>query len=252
MTPQDLFTRLLQKRPIAFWGTGDRHILASTQTSRSLQSQQWGGFEEIGTCKQRSPLLLQDYLSYDEMQISALISVAVPTLFINRGGRDSLCQPGDRGTFEDTGIMVACVGARMVLPGRMEAAHMVVSGETKTPGPITEAWEEFYGLRFGTLSDAQADTEELRFHPIGADCCWCKQRSQETWTEKTGWRERKYCRSCMEYYHGGAVSKPADTPKRSTNCGSVRRCAHSCCTLASRVRDIAHKLEAIHWAPMRV
>ncbi|CAE7309414.1 MSH2, partial [Symbiodinium sp. KB8] len=171
MTPQDLFTRLLQKRPIAFWGTGDRHILASTQTSRSLQSQQWGGFEEIGTCKQRSPLLLQDYLSYDEMQISALISVAVPTLFINRGG------------------------------------------ETKTPGPITEAWEEFYGLRFGTLSDAQADTEELRFHPIGADCCWCKQRSQETWTEKTGWRERKYCRSCMEYYHGGAVSKPADTPK---------------------------------------
>jgi len=185
------------------------------QAKRMLgsQSQQWGGFEDIGTCKQGSPLLLQDYLSYDEMQISALISVAVPTLFINNGGRDSLCKPGDQGTYEDTGVLVACVGARMVLPGRMEAEHMVVTGETKTPGPITEAWEEFYGLRFGTLSDAQADKEERRFHRIGADCSWCKRRSQEAWTERTGWRKRTYCRTCMESYYGGAVSKPADMPK---------------------------------------
>ena len=47
---------------------------------------------------------MQDYLSYDEMQISALISVAVPTLFINNGGRDSLCKPGDQGTYEDLEI----------------------------------------------------------------------------------------------------------------------------------------------------
>ena len=51
-----------------------------------------------------SSLSLQDYLSYDEMQISALISVAVPTLFINNGGRDSLCKPGDQGTYEDLEI----------------------------------------------------------------------------------------------------------------------------------------------------
>merc|ERR1719210_874428 len=75
MTPCELFTRLLRKRPLAFWGTGDRHVLATTKSGRQLKSEQWGGFEEIGSDEQHAPLLLQDYLSYDEMQLSALISV---------------------------------------------------------------------------------------------------------------------------------------------------------------------------------
>ena len=44
------------------------------------------GFEAIGSDHEQAPLLLADYLSYDEIQLSALISVAVPTLFVNVAG----------------------------------------------------------------------------------------------------------------------------------------------------------------------
>ena len=49
-----------------------------------------GGFELIGSDKEISPLLLRDLLSYDEMQISALIGVSTRTFFINDGSRESL------------------------------------------------------------------------------------------------------------------------------------------------------------------
>ena len=37
------------------------------------------GFEAIGTNHEQPPLILSDYLSYDEMQIAALLGVSVPT-----------------------------------------------------------------------------------------------------------------------------------------------------------------------------
>jgi hypothetical protein len=42
-----------------------------------------GGFEMIGKDEERAPLVLKDYISYDEMQIAALLGVTVPTYFIN-------------------------------------------------------------------------------------------------------------------------------------------------------------------------
>ena len=60
------------------------------------------------------------------------MSVAVPTLFVNSGGRDSKCLPGKRGSFQEAGIVVACVGARMVKESRMEAEHMLITPDSDT------------------------------------------------------------------------------------------------------------------------
>ena len=86
-----------------------------------------GGFEDIGTSRERPPLVLADYLSYDEMAISALVNVAVPTHFINRGGRFNEGKRDVTGEFERHGVYVACVGARFEVAGRMEWQTIMVT-----------------------------------------------------------------------------------------------------------------------------
>ena len=48
-----------------------------------------GNFDIIGTDFERKPLVLEEYMSYDEMQISALVGLSGPTIFINSGSRTS-------------------------------------------------------------------------------------------------------------------------------------------------------------------
>ena len=45
-----------------------------------------GGFEKIGTKEGEEDEVppIEEYITYDEMQISSMISVASPTYFINR------------------------------------------------------------------------------------------------------------------------------------------------------------------------
>ena len=50
----------------------------------------FGGFEAIGTEAEQHPLILEDLMSYDEIQIAALIGLSGPTFFINTGSRGSL------------------------------------------------------------------------------------------------------------------------------------------------------------------
>ena len=54
-----------------------------------------GGFEAIGTDGEHE-LKLADLQSYDEMQLSALLSVSVPTLFMNAADRNNHGDPGVR------------------------------------------------------------------------------------------------------------------------------------------------------------
>ena len=62
---------------------------------RSVAGDGSGGFEAIGTDGEQE-LKLADLQSYDEMQLSALLSVSVPTLFMNKGDRDNFGNPGVR------------------------------------------------------------------------------------------------------------------------------------------------------------
>lgn len=47
----------------------------------------YGGFDDIGTDNEKSLLVLKDYISYDEMKISALMATCSPTRAINDGDR---------------------------------------------------------------------------------------------------------------------------------------------------------------------
>tara|TARA_R110002050_G_scaffold16353_1_gene49640 strand:+ start:284 stop:541 length:258 start_codon:yes stop_codon:yes gene_type:complete len=83
MNENEFILRLIEKRPLCFFGKGDRSLLRDGSTPGS------NGWLAINTAQAEAPLTLRDYLSYDEMQISAMVSVMGKTYFINPGGRNN-------------------------------------------------------------------------------------------------------------------------------------------------------------------
>lgn len=81
-------------------------------------------------------------MTFDEMQISALIGVSVPTYFINCGSRTNAAKL--EGTFSSTytnllqdgypveGVFVGLVGARFEQKEYMESQHMLIMEELTT------------------------------------------------------------------------------------------------------------------------
>jgi hypothetical protein len=152
------FERLQTQRPVMFVGPGDQALLRDG-------SEKNGGFEHIGTANETAPLTLQDYLSYDEMKISALVSVACPTFFINNGSRYNLGITDITGSYEPQGIHYASVGARFERPGFMEWQDMIVSKEQNSqkngygisnnnPG-LLRIWEKFYDTKFPIYAEVE-------------------------------------------------------------------------------------------------
>ncbi len=158
--PQFLM-RLIEQRPLMFMMANDRYLLRSNGISGS------GGFETIGTANERSPLLLKDYLSYDEMAVAALIGISSPTYFINDGARDNRAVPGDNDSFEREGVYVGLVGARFEKPNYMEWQHMIITPEqnrqengyglTSSNQGLLGLWANLYGEKFPTFAEAQSD-----------------------------------------------------------------------------------------------
>ncbi len=156
MTARAFIRRLLTKRPYTFWNQTDDYLLRDRITQSS------GRFETIGKYNQGGKLVLADYLSYDEMAISALVSVAVPTFFVNSGNRHNNGRQGAKGSYENQGVLVGAVGARFEKPGLMEYAHMIITPEQNTPAngygdpsvqgyvenPLLQVWAKFYGIDY--------------------------------------------------------------------------------------------------------
>ena len=154
--------RLLTKRPLMFMTAADTYLLRDGYTQGA------GGFEAIGTNHEQPPLILSDYLSYDEMQIAALLGVSVPTYFINNGDRNNKAQPGLPGTYEPKGIYAGLVGARFERQGLMEWQHIIITPEQNiqnhgygmgnTSNKALALWSTLYGFSFPTYEQAQQDT----------------------------------------------------------------------------------------------
>ncbi|HZW61086.1 MAG TPA: DUF4804 domain-containing protein [Candidatus Babeliales bacterium] len=172
MNRASFITRLLSKRPLMFMNASDDYLLRDGSTRGS------GGFESIGTDDEAAPLVLANYLSYDEMQLSALLGVSVPTFFINNGSRNNNGAKGVPGTYEEQGIYVGLVGARFEKPNVMEWQHMIITPEQNTPengygagahteNKILDLWSTFYGVTFPTFEETQADTTG-RYIPFAA------------------------------------------------------------------------------------
>lgn len=155
-------TRLLQHRPLVFMDADDQYVLVTGQRGEGSDN-----FVNIGTDAEKEPLTLASYISYDEMQVSALLGVAVPSFFINDGSRQNGGKPGAPGTFEGEGLVIDQVGCRFERPGLMEWQHMVVSKQQNIPqrgyGPVAgrnasllDVWAAFYGLdHFPTYLEAK-------------------------------------------------------------------------------------------------
>lgn len=165
MDVNSFVNRLLIKRPLVFYTPDDSALLQGGKDGQ-------GGFEQIGTYDEQEPLMLKDYLSYDEMQISALLGVSTPTYFINNGNRYNCGDESLDGTYQDQGVYVGLVGTRFEKPNVMEWQHMIITLEqnqakngygpdAKQSNPkiqLLNLWATFYGLEyFSTFEQAEED-----------------------------------------------------------------------------------------------
>ncbi|HBP19038.1 MAG TPA: hypothetical protein DEA08_14785, partial [Planctomycetes bacterium] len=146
-------TRALRQRPLVFVGPGDGYTLRSGERSS-------GGFERIGQPEEREPLTLARLMSYDEVALSALLGVAVPTHFVNAGERHNVARRGPAGSCEPRGVYVGLVGARYERPEQMEWRTTIVTAQQNTAARgygseadpalpatrLTRAWARALGL----------------------------------------------------------------------------------------------------------
>jgi len=127
MTITDFFDRLITKRAIMFYYNGeDQWLLRNGKRGT-------GNWDLVGTENENKdgPHLAEN-LSYDEIQISALLGVSSPTHFINNCNRHNVGVWGQKGSFEPHGIFQALVGMRFVKPKVMDYALMMVTVDQNT------------------------------------------------------------------------------------------------------------------------
>lgn len=158
MTVTQLVGRLIAKRPLMFMCATDTFLLKDGGSGA-------GGFEAIGTDGEHE-LKLADLQSYDEMQLSALLSVSVPTLFMNAADRNNHGDPGVPGRFVRNGVIVGQVGTRFEREGAMEWRHLLVTQKQNTAengygadgDPLLMAWaQQIYGVAYlPTFNEVEA------------------------------------------------------------------------------------------------
>ncbi|XP_018016155.1 uncharacterized protein LOC108672909 [Hyalella azteca] len=149
--------RLLKKRPLSFIGENDHYLLPG-----SFQ-EGYGGFEKIGTENEDPPLILESFLSYDEMRLSALVSLSSWSWFVNNGRRKNYGKEDRAGTYQTEGVIVGQVGTRLRKEGVMEFVDCIVTRQQNRPengfgtpiAPhINAVWGKFWGCELPTYQDA--------------------------------------------------------------------------------------------------
>ncbi|XP_046802809.1 uncharacterized protein LOC111675899 [Lucilia cuprina] len=115
MSITDFVHRLLSKRCVTFVDAIDEYLLITGETG------QGDDYLKIGTEEEEDPLVLNKVLSYDEVKISALLSITSHSEFINEGQRENAGRPEtDLNKIEREGVVVGLVGARFAREERME------------------------------------------------------------------------------------------------------------------------------------
>ncbi|KAJ3111839.1 hypothetical protein HDU96_005291 [Phlyctochytrium bullatum] len=191
-TEDDFLKHLIRDRPLSFIGPNDFTLIIGNERPSPREWDLVGG----GRAQEGQHLSLGPYLSYDEMQISALIGVSSPTVFLNEGERQNRGRKRwPNGHHEKYGIYVGLVGARFERYDRMESQYCLVTRQLSTsangyglePTNIAEAqrlrlFARFFGFQhpesnhavlptFDEVSRAIQKNPALRAHykPIGND-----------------------------------------------------------------------------------
>nr|CAD7578247.1 unnamed protein product [Timema californicum] len=154
----DLVQRLLVKRAVTFYGKRDTYLLISGR--KGVQ-----GWEYVGkdNGEEKPPLVLEQVLSYDEMKLSAFLSVSSHSTFINDGNRNNKGEPSSPKDLQRHGVIIGLIGTRLSRPNFMEWQEIVVTKEQNV---------EFngYGQPPGdTANGARAPTSLNRWRKVWSD-----------------------------------------------------------------------------------
>ena len=151
-------TRCLTKRPLVFYDKSDITMFRNMTMSHIYQRHNQRHISKSTIFIDYDP----EYINYDEMRISALISMYVPTFFLNEGLQNNRGKMTGDDSKTPYGVFVASVGARFERPGLMEYAHMIVSKEQNTrdngygvantqKGQLLRIWADFYKIAYFPL-----------------------------------------------------------------------------------------------------
>lgn len=177
MTRTEFFTRLLHKRPLVFFNdnSGIDTYLLRNEHGNAKGNMTNGLFDKIGNDQCNDPNVnLENYLSYDEMGISAFLGLSSFTAFINQGERANCGKIENNEPHEKTGVYVGLVGARFERREKMEYRHMVVtpSQNTREKGyganndtiaaKSMQCFAQFYGVsHFPTYEEIQTNSDNF-------------------------------------------------------------------------------------------
>ncbi|XP_036339370.1 uncharacterized protein LOC118748798 isoform X1 [Rhagoletis pomonella] len=115
--------RLLEKRCASFVGPLDHYLLINGKTGL-------GKFYDVGTINEEAPFLLKYVLSYDEMKLSAFLSVSSFTEFLNDGNRKNAgVIEEDKSKIERDGVIVGIIGARFQAREAMDWQDIIITSE---------------------------------------------------------------------------------------------------------------------------
>ncbi|XP_054728954.1 uncharacterized protein LOC129237973 [Anastrepha obliqua] len=149
MTLTGLVQRLLEKRCVAFVGPLDDYLLLKGRKTMA-------NFFDVGTEDEKTPLFLKDVLSYDEIKLSAFLSVSSHTEFLNNGRRFNCgIIEEDKTKIETTGVIIGIIGGRFEAEDVMEWQDIMI-----TPMQNTKA--RGYGYNAKTAKKANKRSVDYR------------------------------------------------------------------------------------------
>jgi len=129
MTMRGFLDRLARKRAVVFFKANDDYMLRNGTEAA-------GDWDKVGTDEEKA-VKLADYMSYDELIISALCGISSPTHFVNTGERRNFGRVAhnfgaDDCEFPKQGVYMGLVGARFEKSKVMEQALMAVDRKQNT------------------------------------------------------------------------------------------------------------------------
>jgi len=133
MTMVKFFDRLATKRAVVFFKASDSYTLRDGRGG-------YANWESVGTDQESQPKL-EDYLSYDELIISAMCGISSPTHFVNNGDRRNCGRINEmtwnldprKGIYPQQGVYMGLVGARFERSNVMENSLMAIDQRQNKP-----------------------------------------------------------------------------------------------------------------------